>query len=271
MKRRESVKRRTLLPAAVPVLLALAALLLFSGRGRAGTPGENGGTWGEAVRGRSLTLRREQIAGTRVGLFFTLGAYEQDGDPENGPEPIQWKVLAKDGDRVLAVSRYILDCRRYDEERREVTWETCTLRAWLNGEFLDSAFRPEELGLIPLSRVPADPNPQFSTDPGADTEDRLFLLSIREVEEYLPTDERRICRPTDYAKARGADPNAETGAASWWVRTPGAYYNTCAARISSFGYIDYIGSLVNCGNTEVHHSVRPALWIDLGEKEVIDQ
>ena len=33
-----------------------------------------------------------------------------------------------------------LDCQPYNEEYDSVTWETCTLRAWLNGPFLNAAF-----------------------------------------------------------------------------------------------------------------------------------
>ncbi|MBR5702019.1 MAG: hypothetical protein IKX47_06090, partial [Oscillospiraceae bacterium] len=93
----------------------------------------------EASRTKRMEIKRQQIRETQEGKYFTLGRYEQDNKRENGPEPIQWMVLARDGDRVLVISRYVLDCVRYDEEYRRVTWETCTLRAWLNGEFLNSA------------------------------------------------------------------------------------------------------------------------------------
>ena len=104
-------------------------------------------------------------------------------------------VLARDGDRVLVISRYVLDCVRYDEEYRRVTWETCTLRAWLNGEFLNAVFDPEEQLLIPPTHVTADPNPDFDVDPGEDTEDKLFLLSIPEAEAYFHPDPYMIPHP----------------------------------------------------------------------------
>ena len=142
----------------------------------------------EGSREKRMEIKRQQIRDTQEGKYFTLGRYEQDNKPGNGPEPIQWMVLARDGDRVLVISRYILDCVRYDEEYRRVTWETCTLRAWLNGEFLDSAFDADEQLLIPTTHVTADPNPDFAVDPGEDTEDKLFLLSIPEAEAYFHPD-----------------------------------------------------------------------------------
>jgi hypothetical protein len=245
----------------------------------------------EASRTKRMEIKRKQIRETQEGRYFTLGRYEQDNKPENGPEPIEWMVLDREGDRVLVISRYILDCVRYDEEYRRVTWETCTLRAWLNGEFLDSAFDAEEQLLIPTTHVTADPNPKFDVDPGEDTEDKLFLLSIPEAEAYFHPDpyvrplpntgdfklvekvlakyeanpSTLYCRPTTYAAARGSisQGGAGHGAANWWLRAPGM-------RASSAAYADFYGlfytwgKVVNCDGATWLPGVRPAMWIDLG-------
>ena len=244
----------------------------------------------EESRERRMEIKRQQIRNTQEGKYFTLGRYEQDNKRENGPEPIEWMVLARDGDRVLVISRYILDCVRYDEEYRRVTWETCTLRAWLNGEFLDSAFDAEEQLLIPTTHVTADPNPDFDVDPGEDTEDKLFLLSIPEAEAYFHPDPCTIpppiesakpwekiiqkyeanpstlyCKPTAYAAARGNVPRggAFKGAADWWLRAPGMRASS-AATADPYGLFDTWGHLVNCDGGTRLPGVRPAMWIDLG-------
>ena len=245
----------------------------------------------EASRERRMEIKRQQIRNTQEGKYFTLGRYEQDNKRENGPEPIEWKVLARDGDRVLVISRYILDCVRYDEEYRRVTWETCTLRAWLNGEFLNAAFDPEEQLLIPTTHVTADPNPDFAVDPGEDTEDKLFLLSIPEAEAYFHPDPYVIplantgdfklvekvlakyeanpstlyCKPTAYAAARGNIPRGGVfkGAAQWWLRAPGMRASS-AATADSYGLFDTWGSVVNCDGLSTIRGVRPVMWIDLG-------
>ena len=244
----------------------------------------------EESRTKRMEIKRQQIRDTQEGRYFTLGRYEQDNKTENGPEPIEWMVLARDGDRVLVISRYILDCVRYDEEYRRVTWETCTLRAWLNGEFLDSAFDPEEQLLIPTTHVTADPNPDFDVDPGEDTEDKLFLLSIPEAEAYFHPDPCTIppvyesvkpwekiiqqyqanpstlyCKPTAYAAARGNVPRGGVfkGATSWWLRAPGMRASS-AALADSYGLFDTWGHLVNCDGVTRLPGVRPAMWIDLG-------
>ncbi len=245
----------------------------------------------EGSRTRRMEIKRQQIRDTQEGKYFTFGRYEKDNKTENGPEPIEWMVLARDGDRVLVISRYILDCVRYDEEYRRVTWKTCTLRAWLNGEFLDSAFDADEQLLIPTTHVTADPNPRFDVDPGEDTEDKLFLLSIPEAEAYFHPDPYVLplantgdyklvkkvlakyeanpstlyCKSTAYAAARGNIPRggAFKGAASWWLRAPGMRASS-AATADTYGLFDTWGHLVNCDGGTRLPGVRPAMWIDLG-------
>ena len=84
--------------------------------------------------------------GVAAGDTILFGAYEQDNDPDNGHELIEWIVLEVDeaNHRLWVVSRYGLDAQPYNAEAAEVTWQTCTLREWLNGTFFDTAFTPEE-------------------------------------------------------------------------------------------------------------------------------
>ena len=48
-------------------------------------------------------------------------------------EPIKWRVLQKDGDQALLLSDRALDDQRYHSDYESVTWETSTIRSWLNG------------------------------------------------------------------------------------------------------------------------------------------
>ena len=83
------------------------------------------------------------------GTGVTLGSYEQDNDPDNGPEPIDWIVLECHGNRALLVSKYALETMPYyTASRTAVTWETSELRVWLNGSFWETAFTPEEQAMI---------------------------------------------------------------------------------------------------------------------------
>jgi len=192
------------------------------------------------------------------GDLIVFGSYEQDNDLTNGQEPIEWLVLARDGNRALLLSKYGLDAQPYNEEIAHVTWETCTLRAWLNDDFLNRAFTAEEQRGIVRATVTADKNPSFdTTDPGNDTRDRVFLLSIEEFEALFATDEARICKPTAYAGEQGAH-MYDSGACFWWLRSPGNNQRR-ASLVLGVGVVDRYGD----GVRNVLGAVRPALWVNL--------
>ena len=198
----------------------------------------------------------------QIGQNVMFGSYPQI---EDGAEstPIEWIVLARDGDKALVISRYALDVVPYNTEWTDVTWETCSLRTWLNNDFYNKAFNAEEKRNIVLSKVMADKNPKYSTYSGNDTEDNVFLLSIPEVRKYFKDESSRMCAPTDYAVKNDAvvyDYYKVDGRAScwWWLRSPGNL-SDLAASVDPDGSVYYGGSLVDGSNG----SVRPCVWVRL--------
>ena len=192
---------------------------------------------------------------------LVFGAYEQDNDETNGAEPIEWIVLARAQGKTLITSKYALDCAAYNEERADVTWETSSLRAWLNGEFLNAAFTAEEQARLAPAEVKAEKNPSYDTDPGADVTDRVFLLSLNEAQAYFAADEARACRATPYADAKSTwfDPaKAADGyvLCTWWLRTPGSVPDKATA-CTDAGWAETGGSSVSTAD----FAVRPALWL----------
>ena len=81
----------------------------------------------------------------RIGDVITFGKYEQDNKTSNGKEDIEWIILDRQGDKVLLISRMALDQQPYNTKKADVTWETCSLRKWLNGSFYESAFDEEDI------------------------------------------------------------------------------------------------------------------------------
>ena len=205
-----------------------------------------------------------KIKNIKVGDTYTFGAYEQDNSTSNGKEAIEWTVLDKDGMSLLLISKQALDCQQYNTSYTDVTWESCSLRKWMNGTFLNKAFNAEEQAQIQNTTVSADMNPEYNTNPGNATTDKVFLLSINEVEKYFNSDEARKCAPTAYAKAQGAHTSdsykTASGAATcwWWLRSPG-YSQDRAAHVLNDGSVYYYGY----GVLNAHDAVRPALWINL--------
>ena len=207
--------------------------------------------------------RIARLSEAEIGSSVFFGAYEQDNDASDGKEDIEWIILAKEGDRALVISKYALDAKQYDLSKSDVTWETCTLRAWLNGPFL-SAFRAEERNCILDAAVTADTNPSHSTPPGNDTTDKLFLLSVTEVDRYFNSDEARKCEPTAYAKAHDvwkSSPKITDGRVTcwWWLRSPGSLSDH-AVLVRPHGSLEIDGR----GVYNILGGVRPAMWIDLG-------
>ena len=201
---------------------------------------------------------KQKLSATEVGSVVFFGSYEQDNVASNGKEAIEWIILAKEGNRALLISRFALDCQRYNFYFADITWETSSLRKWLNGTFLNAAFSSAEQNSIVSSTVTADKNPSYSTSPGNDTTDKVFLLSITEAYKYFNSDEARKCAPTDNVKAKGAF-IASNGNCYWWLRSPG-YRSDHASYVISDGSVYNYGINVD----ESDGAVRPALWIDLG-------
>lgn len=199
--------------------------------------------------------------GYKTGGYYTLGVYEQDNDTSNGAEEIEWLILDIQGSKALVVSRYVLDSRRYNSKCCEMTWEDCTLRQWLNDDFLNSAFTADEQQRIQTTTVVAEDNKNYETDAGNDTQDKIFLLSYSEAWDYF--DSNAPCRATDYAVAEGCyistSADDDYGNCYWWLRTPGQYQDF-AALVDYSGYIDNSGLSVNYDK----RGVRPAMWIELG-------
>lgn len=179
------------------------------------------------------------IADAAVGDIVYFGSYEQDNDLENGTEPVEWYVLDKTDGEATLLAVYLLDCQPYHEAVEDITWEDCTLRSWLNGEFYNMAFSKEEQAAIVNTKVVNENNPLYNTEGGNDTADKVWLLSLGEIEKYFHIDrnvfadrwngnmsreeyaiycygqDNRLCAmPTAYAIARGAGTYSEERAQS---------------------------------------------------------
>ena len=221
------------------------------------------GTAAEASSGASSGI---------IGSIVTFGRYEQDGNGENGPEPIEWIVLdVKDG-KGLLLCRYGLDHLPYHTKDEKITWEGCSLRKWLNSDFLQAAFTPEERESIREAKVDNSKSQGFArwkkASGGNDTMDRVFLLSYAEANRYLGVSwygegsDKAQMDVTEYAgrdanrRIPGFEDPDRRGYWHWWLRSPGAE-QTDASDVTAGG------SLVTSGVTSAFPFVRPAVWLEL--------
>ena len=203
------------------------------------------------------------LAKADVGDVVCFGAYQQDNDISNGKEDIEWLVLAKEDDKILVISDKALDCRAYNTmPATHVRWENCSLRRWINDTFFNVAFSIEEQNQIQDTKVSADKNPRYSTDPGNDTTDKIFLLSSSEAEKYFSSKRARQCKPTAYALDYGVYIGGD-GNCWWWLRSPGVDENYASVDQSCAAFVNYSGSIFYNGFVDHAFFVRPALWIKL--------
>lgn len=189
-------------------------------------------------------------------VFF--GEYEQDNLTSNGKEGIEWLVLDKKNDKELLISKHVLVDKAFDESGSNATWENCSLRKWLNADFINDAFSTAEQSKIQSTQVPADKNPKFDVDSGNPTTDKVFLLSVLEVEKYFSSAETKELFDV-VAGSNVSNP--------WWLRTSGAsgsIFNfsdglqNCATLITISGAISYGGNPVGTAK-----GVRPAMWVSI--------
>lgn len=205
-----------------------------------------------------VSKKQPRLASSYKGFVtIAFGRYPQASNNESAL--IEWLVLKNDGSKALLISKYALDCQRYNTSGRDVTWETCTLRRWLNGSFINSAFSAEEQKQILHTTVTADRNPSSNTDPGNNTTDKVFLLSRAECSQYLVLCDARSCEGTAYCFAQGAAQQDVYGGCRWWLRSP-ADYSGCVICVNDNGTYASAG----CSTFSDGITVRPALWINLG-------
>lgn len=198
----------------------------------------------------------------QVGSFVSFGRYAQNADGEE--TPLEWLVLENDGCAALLISRYVLEYRSFHDQFQSVTWEKSSLRRWLNGDFLNQAFTADEQARIFLVDVIAEKNPQYSTNPGANTKDKVFLPSLSDMKDFFHGDRSRMAAAT--VRALGQAPlkndfdkvdGQPTG--SWWLRAPGNGGRS-AAFVDTDGAVERHGAYVDTKN-----GVRPCVWVRLPE------
>ena len=162
---------------------------------------------------------------THVGGTVTYGTYEQDGDTSNGPEPIEWIVVAKEDDRVLALSKHILDAKQYHMYEDKVLWKTASANKWLDLDFAQEAFSTENRAAVESA--------------GLLSGEDLLRLNRGSV----------AAEATTYAKAAGLTGNA------WWLRENDTYNGGMTASV-----VANDGSTGTAQITEVI-GIRPSIWV----------
>ena len=186
-------------------------------------------------------------------------------------EPIRWRILSEDGANAFILCDSIIANNPY-EAGYENNYKNSDIRAWLNSTFYETAFTELLREIILTTTVDNSVESTgflSNTNACEDTEDKIFLLSYREVTNsaygfssyYYEYDTARRMQTSDYSRATGAMSTlSDYGIGVWWLRSP-VYYNSSFARsVDSDGFV--------CSIDYVHYSyvgIVPAMWITLIE------
>lgn len=207
--------------------------------------------------GGTISIKNITKAEYKVGDEIEFGNYYQDD--LNQKTPIKWIVLDVQEDKALLISKFLLDGASYNQKDVNITWERSSIRRWLNNDFFNEAFSKSEQNNIQLTDIYNQANPYTGIKGGNITKDHVFLLSLDEVDKYLPNENQRKTEVTEYAKKRnvyfdGVFSSNDYGL--WWLRSPGNEQNK-ASLVLTDGNVAEKGYIV----TVRGFSVRPVLYI----------
>jgi len=151
----------------------------------------------------------------------------------------------------LLISKYALDCKKYNESNDSVSWQDCSLRSWMNSTFLNEAFSTREKIILSEDEL----------------EDKVSILSIdfveqettgmttSQVENYRKKYLRSLA--TQYSIQNGNWVSSETenkGYCVWWIK-----YNNTSEKVNS---INVVGTtMYDRDKTTADVGVRPVVWI----------
>ena len=162
------------------------------------------------------------IKNAKVGDNILFGGYH-------------WLIAEKKKDKVLLIKSLPINGFAYHEDSEDVTWEKCSLRNYLNNDFLQETFNDTMTASILDTKVTVPDNAKYGTTGGNATTDKIFLLNAKQFNKYsdILSNYLRDC----------------------WLIGPG---NTqSAAQFVSYG--DVMAAGYDVTNTTIH--IRPALWV----------
>lgn len=218
---------------------------------------------------QSMKSQHPQIflAGADVGDTVTFGIYEQNNNYSDGNESIEWVVIDKQENKIMVVSKYIIAMQPFNTMNEgHISWEKCTLRKWLNNDFLNEAFSDAEKKLISDTTVSNTEYLAFGFSYSAtdhSTTDKIFLLSENERDMLSSVDALKGIGTDSVIALFGDVANRDSSDLKfqWWLRT--TWEDAVDCRASVVYGASYDEHVHDTYNVEESAGVRPAMWISL--------
>jgi hypothetical protein len=193
----------------------------------------------------AVSCNPEQKKTVKIGDVIELGTYPTEAGETYAGKPITWKVLEVDGSKALVISEKILT-KKANTNGSVYKWSTSPIRSWLNSTEDTGFISQYGLGSVSIVEVSNTTEEGHSSQPEETTTDRVFLLSVTELDTYSVGDAYYFDGSDDVY---------------WWLRTP------CKNNAESDCYCVYPADAGDGGHTNQPTSsdngVRPAFWINL--------
>ena len=185
--------------------------------------------------------------------YVWLGVYPQNDKDGQQLEPIKWRVIHKDSDKILLLSDCAIDKKAHHTNKATTdTYATSLIRNWLNQDFLKQAFSTiQSNSIVDTNTVTED----------SSVKDKIFLLSLDEL-NYLPSNDR----DANYTKY-SSNIDSKRSDNAWWLRS--------SRVLPMFGVNISVYYAVAPNNkireftafTELY-GIRPALYLDISDSSI---
>lgn len=198
--------------------------------------------------------------------------------------PIKWRILKKEGNKVLLLSDKIIDqyymfqptfsdgLVLYIGPRIDFIWRNSTLRIYMNSAIYDMAFTEEEKEGILESKVTSN----FAYKEGEDvTDDRLFILSDADLTNKYGflTPDSLLCEMSDFSRASGTEKYEDYGKYGTYYTLSDGYKSThmhygddsSNARCSAYTNVIDGAGVLKRENALKFNGIRAAMWVDLSQ------
>ena len=190
------------------------------------------GYYDEGIKGEYAMYKDVEVLGERFRAFYTkeyrphapeLDTWDYHSTMDNVGvklktlylfryEPIEWKILEEDDNKMIIQSTSILDFQGYQDLSKanyeklygaqsnynwQYNWKNSTLRSWLNDHFYNSSFDYYD------KKLALNQNVNNESAGQENTKELVTLLNEEQVKQYLSSAKDREKTATQYALAQG--------------------------------------------------------------------
>lgn len=187
-----------------------------------------------------VKAQKEKYSKMNIGDTIKFGTYAQSSSDDSKVDEIEWIVVYKEHDQAMLVSKKVLDVQAFDSTNSKSYWEVSSLRKWLNNDFYNKAFSDyNKYSIVKYDTFPDSYSSSFSSSSSTShisenpTKDNVFILSNKELTNYMNNDNLKKTNFSEYAKAQGVNHDKYWIRGTSWDQTKADTVNSNTTAITS--------------------------------------